>query len=66
MAATGVLPFIRGVDLSGNDFKVRPLGSILRILLIYTAFSVGCLQLFGVGDSAECVASSTTTLAERY
>lgn len=23
MAATGVLPFIRGVDLSGNDFKVR-------------------------------------------
>lgn len=25
MAATGVLPFIRGVDLSGNDFKVRTL-----------------------------------------
>jgi len=25
MAATGVLPFIRGVDLSGNDFKVRVL-----------------------------------------
>lgn len=25
MAATGVLPFIRGVDLSGNDFKVSPL-----------------------------------------
>lgn len=23
MAATGVLPFVRGVDLSGNDFKVR-------------------------------------------
>uniref|UniRef100_A0AAZ3SXF4 Uncharacterized protein n=1 Tax=Oncorhynchus tshawytscha TaxID=74940 RepID=A0AAZ3SXF4_ONCTS len=22
MAATGVLPFIRGVDLSGNDFKL--------------------------------------------
>lgn len=22
MAATGILPFIRGVDLSGNDFKV--------------------------------------------
>lgn len=23
MEATGVLPFVRGVDLSGNDFKVR-------------------------------------------
>lgn len=22
MEATGVLPFVRGVDLSGNDFKV--------------------------------------------
>lgn len=27
MAATGVLPFVRGVDLSGNDFKVRGSGS---------------------------------------
>lgn len=24
MEATGVLPFVRGVDLSGNDFKVSP------------------------------------------
>uniref|UniRef100_A0A8C7YD00 Uncharacterized protein n=1 Tax=Oryzias sinensis TaxID=183150 RepID=A0A8C7YD00_9TELE len=29
MAATGVLPFIRGVDLSGNDFKVRFLKTTL-------------------------------------
>lgn len=28
MASTGVLPFIRGVDLSGNDFKVRILSSL--------------------------------------
>ena len=31
MAATGVLPFIRGVDLSGNDFKVRIFSNILGI-----------------------------------
>lgn len=29
MAATGVLPFIRGVDLSGNDFKVT-ISSFIR------------------------------------
>ena len=28
MASTGVLPFIRGVDLSGNDFKVSGPGSV--------------------------------------
>lgn len=26
MEATGVLPFVRGVDLSGNDFKVSGAG----------------------------------------
>lgn len=26
MEATGVLPFVRGVDLSGNDFKVSRTG----------------------------------------
>lgn len=33
MEATGVLPFVRGVDLSGNDFKVSPgppLGGLFR------------------------------------
>lgn len=29
MEATGVLPFVRGVDLSGNDFKVRGGGGIV-------------------------------------
>uniref|UniRef100_A0A673UR82 FLII actin remodeling protein n=1 Tax=Suricata suricatta TaxID=37032 RepID=A0A673UR82_SURSU len=28
MEATGVLPFVRGVDLSGNDFKLVRGGSI--------------------------------------
>lgn len=39
MEATGVLPFVRGVDLSGNDFKVscgeregRPLRRLSRPL----------------------------------
>lgn len=33
MAATGVLPFIRGVDLSGNDFKVPRRSSSLAAAL---------------------------------
>uniref|UniRef100_A0A2I3TGP8 FLII actin remodeling protein n=1 Tax=Pan troglodytes TaxID=9598 RepID=A0A2I3TGP8_PANTR len=28
MEATGVLPFVRGVDLSGNDFKMVRIGSV--------------------------------------
>lgn len=34
MAATGVLPFIRGVDLSGNDFKVRALMQFFSVLCL--------------------------------
>lgn len=37
MAATGVLPFIRGVDLSGNDFKVR---IFKQHSLIFTPYDV--------------------------
>uniref|UniRef100_A0A8C7JC70 Uncharacterized protein n=1 Tax=Oncorhynchus kisutch TaxID=8019 RepID=A0A8C7JC70_ONCKI len=32
MAATGVLPFIRGVDLSGNDFKLTSCGTVANQL----------------------------------
>lgn len=39
MASTGVLPFIRGVDLSGNDFKVRLLKTNV-LLLFFKAIGV--------------------------
>uniref|UniRef100_A0A2K6UQH4 FLII actin remodeling protein n=1 Tax=Saimiri boliviensis boliviensis TaxID=39432 RepID=A0A2K6UQH4_SAIBB len=41
MEATGVLPFVRGVDLSGNDFKLVGVGSVTPQRLVW---AVGAIE----------------------
>uniref|UniRef100_A0A8C8ZHP3 FLII actin remodeling protein n=1 Tax=Prolemur simus TaxID=1328070 RepID=A0A8C8ZHP3_PROSS len=39
MEATGVLPFVRGVDLSGNDFKLVRTGSFAPQRLLWAVMT---------------------------
>ena len=38
MAGTGVLPFVRGVDFSRNDFKVGDARSLLMITIAIASY----------------------------
>uniref|UniRef100_A0A2I2Y3X9 FLII actin remodeling protein n=1 Tax=Gorilla gorilla gorilla TaxID=9595 RepID=A0A2I2Y3X9_GORGO len=40
MEATGVLPFVRGVDLSGNDFKMVRIGSVAPQRLLWAGGAI--------------------------